>query len=202
MRHIMIYVKCEFTVEGNLKGNSYSCRKLQSVGTPCSHIFFVLGHRGECKLPDCCVLERWTMGAKNAFPPLRKSTMYEYSITLLRYCGLRNISRATSFSASRSTEGYERLKGAVLQEAGMILPNVGANEGKMYGPVLPQALEANYEDIRDVLDPLHVPDRGAPKKKLKSTSSKSVTKCSLCKHEGHNRRTCFMRAEVFLSSSI
>ena len=53
----------------------------------------------------------------------------------------------------------------------MILPNVGANEGKIYGPVLPQAPEADCEDIRDVLDPLHVPGRGAPKKKLKSTSS-------------------------------
>ena len=84
----------------------------------------------------------------------------------------------------------------------MILPNVGANEGKMYGPLLPQAPEADCEDIRDVLDPLHVPGIGAPKKKLKSTSSKSVTKCSLCKREGHNRRTCFMRAEVFLSSTI
>jgi len=199
---IMTYVKCDCTVEGNLKGVSCSCRKLQSVGTPCSHIFFVLGHRGERKLPDCCVLERWTMGARNAFPPLRKSTMYEYSTTLLRYRDLRNINRAASFSASRSTKGYERLKGALLQEAGMILPNVGANEGKMYGPVLPQAPKADCEDIRDVLDPLHVPGRGAPKKKLKSTSSKSVTKCSLCKREGHNRRTCFMIAEVFLSSTI
>ena len=59
---IMIYIKCEFNEEGNLKGISCSCRKLESLGTPCSHIFFVLGHRGERKLPDCCVLERWTMG--------------------------------------------------------------------------------------------------------------------------------------------
>ena len=99
---IMIYVKCEFTVEGNLKGVSCSCRKLQSVGTPCSHIF-VLGYRGERKLPDCCVLERWTMGVKSAFPPIRKNTMHEYSTTLLRYRDLRNISRAASFLASRST---------------------------------------------------------------------------------------------------
>ena len=198
----MIYVKCEFTVEGNLKGVSCSCRKLQSVGTPCSHIFFVLGHQGERKLPDCCVLERWTMGATSAFPPIRKSTMYEYSTTLLRYRDLHNISRAASFSASRSTEGYEWLKGALLQEAGMILPNVGANEGKMDGPVLPQAPKADCEDIRDVLDPLHVPGRGAPKKKLKSTSTKSKSKCSFCKREGHNRRKCSMRAEVFLNSSI
>ena len=110
---IMIYVKCEFNEEGNLKGISCSCRKLESLGTPCSHIFFVLGHRGERKLPDCCVLERWTMGAKSAFPPIRKSTMYEYSATLLRYRDLCNISRAASFSASRSTEAYELLRGAL-----------------------------------------------------------------------------------------
>ena len=84
----------------------------------------------------------------------------------------------------------------------MILPNVGTNEGKMYGPMLPQAPKADCEDIRDVLEPLHVLGSGAPKKKLKSTSSKSVTKCSLCKRECHNRRTCFMRVEVFLSSTI
>jgi len=100
---IMTYVKCDCTVEGNLKGVSCSCRKLQSVGTPCSHIFFVLGHQGERKLPDCCVLERWTMGVKSAFPPIRKNTMHEYSTTLLRYRDLRNISRAASFLASRST---------------------------------------------------------------------------------------------------
>ena len=110
----MIYAKCEFNEEGNLKGISCSCHKLESLGTPCSHIFFVLGHRGERKLPDCYVLERRTRGAKSAFPPIRKSTMYEYSATLLRYRDLRNINRAASFSTSRSTEGYERVRGALL----------------------------------------------------------------------------------------
>ena len=141
------------------------------------------------------------MGAKSAFPPIRTSTMYEYSATLLRYRDLRNISRAASFSASRSTEAYELLRGA-LQEAATILPNVGANEGKMYGPVLPQAPEADCDDIRDVLDPMHVPGRGAPKKKMKSsTASKSKTKCSLCKVACHNRRRCPTSDEVFLCSS-
>ena len=129
--------------------------------------------------------------------------MYEYSATLLRYSDLCNISRATSFSASRSTEAYELLRGA-LQEAATILPNVGANEGNMYGPVLPQAPEADCEDIRDVLDPMHVPGRGALKKMLKSsaaTASKSKTKCSLCKVVGHNRRKCPTRDEVFQCSS-
>jgi zinc finger SWIM domain-containing protein 3 len=73
------FVKCKiYVVEDKLKEISCSCLKLQSLGTPCSHIFFVLGLRGESKLPDYCVLERWTMGAKCGFPHTRKSTMYDY----------------------------------------------------------------------------------------------------------------------------
>ena len=53
------HVECEICVdEGNLKGIYCSCLKLQSLGTPCSHIFFVLGYRKERELPGCCVLKR------------------------------------------------------------------------------------------------------------------------------------------------
>ena len=45
------------------------------------------------------------------------------------------------------------------------MPNVGANEGKMYGPVLPQTPEVGREEFRDILDPMHVPGRG-PKEKV------------------------------------
>ena len=205
-REIMYYVKCKLTEEANLKRISCSCRKLQSLGTPCSHIFFVLGLRDESKLPDCCVLERWTMGAKRAFPTIRKSTMYDYSPILLRFCELRNLSLAVAFVASCSPEAYERTKRVLEQEAVVIVPNAGANEGKMYGPVLPQASEVDCEEFRDVLDPMTVPGRGAPKKKLKSSSNKtesttkSFSKCSLCRGSGHNRRTCFLRPEVVLSN--
>ena len=41
---IEYYVECEICVdESNLKGIHCSCLKLQSLGTLCSHIFFVLG---------------------------------------------------------------------------------------------------------------------------------------------------------------
>ena len=146
------------------------------------------------------------MGVKCAFPTIRKSTMYDYSPTLLRYRELRNLSLAASFVASRSTEGCERIKRVLKQEAAVIVPNAGANEGKMYGPVLPQAPEVDCEEFRDVLDPMTVPSRGAPKKKLKSSSNKaesttkSFSKCSLCRGSGHNRRTCFLRPEVVLSN--
>ena len=122
-RDVMYCVKYELNEEANMKGISYSYRKLQSLGTSCSHIFFVLGLREESMLPDYCVLERWTMSVKHAFPPIRKSTMYDYSPTLLRYHELRNLSLAASFAASRSTEGYEWNKHVLEQEATMIMPN-------------------------------------------------------------------------------
>ena len=84
----------------------------------------------------------------------------------------------------------------------MILPNGGENEDKRYGLVLPQGLDVDSVESRNVLDPMHVPGRGPPKKKLKSVSNKkkSKVKCTLCKGEGHNWRTCSMRKEVVKSN--
>ena len=129
------------------------------------------------------------MGAKHAFPTITKSTMYDYSPTLLRYRELCNLSLAASFAASRSTEGYEWIKCVLEQEAAVIMPNAGANKGNMYGPVPPQAPEVDCEEFRDVLDPMHVPSRRALKKKLKLSSDKTRadSKCRLCKGQGHNR---------------
>ena len=90
--------------------------------------------------------------------------MYDYSATLLRFRELRNLSLAAAFVASRSTKAYERTKHVLEQESTVIVPNVGANEGKMYGPVLPQVPEVDCEEFRDVLDPMTVPGKGAPKK--------------------------------------
>ena len=54
----------------------------------------------------------------------------------------------------------QRTKRVLEQEAAVIMPNAGANEGKMYGPMLPQALEVDCEEFRDVLDPMTVPAEG------------------------------------------
>jgi len=128
--------------------------------------------------------------------------MYDYSDSLQRYHELRNISHTASFLASRSPEAYERLKRVLHEEVAMILPNKGENGDKRYGLVLPQGLDVDSAESRNVLDPMHVPGRGAPKKKLKSVSNKkrSKVKYTLCKGEGHNRRTCSMREEVVKSN--
>ena len=63
------------------------------------------------------------MGAKRAFPTTRKSSMYDYSPTLLRFRELHNLSLAVAFVASRSTEAYEQTKCVLEQEAVVIMPN-------------------------------------------------------------------------------
>ena len=63
-RDIMYYVKCALTEEANLETISCSCRKLQSLGTPYSHIFFVLGLRDESKLSDYCVFGKVDYGGQ------------------------------------------------------------------------------------------------------------------------------------------
>jgi len=82
-----------------------------------------LGNLKEQRIPKCCVLRRWTRGGKSAFPPIRKSSMYDYTDSLQKYRELCNIGHSASFVASRSTEAYELLRGA-LQEAAMTQPTV------------------------------------------------------------------------------
>jgi zinc finger SWIM domain-containing protein 3 len=159
------FVKCEIcVVEHILKAISCSCQKLQSLRTPCSHIFFVLGYREEHKLPDCCILNRWTMGAKRGFPHVRKSTMYVYSDSLQRYHELNNISQHASFIASQSPEAYERMKRFCQEEAAKVMPNGEESGHKRFCPVLPQALDVDSAESSNVLDPMYVLGRGAQRK--------------------------------------
>jgi zinc finger SWIM domain-containing protein 3 len=78
----------------------------------------------------------------------------------------------------------------------MIPINIGEGGRKTFGPVLPQALDVDSAKYCNVLDPIRVPGREAPKKKLKSSSNRSDKHCTLCKGRGHNRRTCYLRDEV------
>ncbi|XP_047067091.1 protein FAR1-RELATED SEQUENCE 5-like isoform X2 [Lolium rigidum] len=72
--------------EGSSERISCSCRKLECLGTPCSHIFYILGLLEVKRLPSCCVPTRWTMSAKAACPGARKNCMYDYSARTLSLC--------------------------------------------------------------------------------------------------------------------
>ena len=148
-------VRCEMN-EGSLYMISCSCRKLECLGTPCSHIFYILGIRQVEVLPRCCVPMRWTMSAKSAFPPIRKSEMYDYSASLVRYRELRNLSHVACFRACQSSEEYQRLEMVLSEQDGSKESSRGQEECIRFGPVLPQTTEIDCGDLEKVLDPVHV----------------------------------------------
>ena len=57
------------------------------------------------------------MTTKSAFPPIRKSDMYDSCHSLDKYRELRNLSHEASFRAAQSNESYVHMKG-VLSEGG------------------------------------------------------------------------------------
>ena len=149
------------------------------------------------------------MNAKCAYAPTRKNQMYDYSVSLQRYRELRNCSHAASFKACHSHEDYHRLK-MLLQaqhhgkqssfEQADSKESTNAQYNNIrFGPLMPQSANLDGEGFEKVLDPVHVPGRGAPKKRLQARMKKIRTKgrCSYF-HEadGNNRRTCAKLIEV------
>jgi hypothetical protein len=138
---------------------------MECDGIPCGHIFYVLNILHAEIIPKCCVDSRWTMGAKSAFPPIRKGSMYDYSHSLERYRELRELSHAACIKSSQTEASYMHMKHVL---SGVIGASDEANNDKKnlcYGPVLPQAVHAQPHSEGRVLDPLQVKSRGAPKKK-------------------------------------
>ena len=62
-----------------------------------------------------------------------------------------------------------------------------------FGPLMPHS-----QKVDKVLDPVHVPGRGAPKKRLQAKTKKSRSQniCGYCKNPGHYRRKCAKLLEV------
>jgi len=180
--------------ESSLDGIRCSCRKMECDGIPCGHIFYVLNILNAEIIPKCCVDSRWTMGAKSAFAPIRKSSMYDYSQSLERYRELRDLSQAACLKSSQTDASYMRMKHVLSEMIGASDEGNNDKESLCYGPVLPQAVQAESHSEDRILDPLQVKSRGAPKKKrmkgFLDKPKKRKRKCMSCKKTGHDRRTC------------
>ncbi|CAN6218806.1 unnamed protein product [Urochloa humidicola] len=185
-REWKFYVDCDFT-EDNLDKIGCFC-KLERDGIPCGHIFFVFKILHVDKIPKCCVHRRWTMAAKFAFPPIRKSDMYDSCHSLQKYRELRNLSHEASFKAAQSNESYVYMKRVLNEIVGSYEPCDVQENHVRYGPELAQSLQGDK-----VLDPVPVKPRGAPKKQKRMKAFKKTRRpvtCSHCKQTGHNIRTC------------
>ena len=124
-------------------------------------------------------------------------------IRLQRYRKLQNFSHTACFKACHSDEAFQRLKRVLEGQDVSKESNIEQADSKestnaqsnsiRFGPLMPHS-----EKVDKVLDPVHVPGRGAPKKRLqaKTKKSRSRNNCGYCKKPGHNRRKCAKLLEV------
>jgi hypothetical protein len=129
---------------------------------PCTHILTVLRNNRVDIIPSFCVMERWTMRVKGAFPPERVVSTHVWSEEMQHFCDLRNKGNLALFEASRSVECMDR----VMQFLDEVLAEEGyedqSTSGAFVGPLPAHFSGANCEYSNDVLNPKKIIAKGAP----------------------------------------
>ncbi|BAT07934.1 Os09g0395700 [Oryza sativa Japonica Group] len=132
---------------------------------PCSHIFVVVKFLGFDTIPRCCVVDRWTMGAKAAFRSDRNADPNVWSEHMVRYRSLRNLGSDAFFEAARNPEQTEKamdfLKG-ILDKGSSSDENIVAGD---FGPMSTHFLSSNQPLEKRVLGPEEIRAKGAPSKR-------------------------------------
>jgi len=138
-------------------------------------------------MPQCCVLNRWTLNAKSGSPldtadPVR-------SMKGTRLSELMNLAKQVFEEAACSTNEYLRWKGILEQEREVKRTRDGV-DNKSSCPVGEENhLDAEASPI-NVLDPEPVQSKGAPKKFKSFMDKPKKRRCSECSSPDHDRRTC------------
>jgi hypothetical protein len=173
--------------EVTLENVTCSCLKFECEGIPCCHVMRVLISIG-AKMPQCCVLNRWTLNAKSSSTVDTSDPVKSMKGT--RLTELLNLAKLVFEEASCSTEEFLRWKEILQHER-----NQKRKRDEMDGKS--SKLEAD-EDALNVLDPEPVQSKGAPKK-MKSFLDKPLRRCSECKATDHDKRTCPKKVNQFVS---
>ncbi|GJN39122.1 hypothetical protein PR202_gb28220 [Eleusine coracana subsp. coracana] len=150
----------------------HSCRKLECESIPCQHICLVLQFLDLDKIPQCCIMRRWTTKAKCAFPSDRYGEIYSWYDQMESYRQLRSMGSEAFFKASMSKETVIKVK-LFLQE--ILNEDDGENDKKdatLYGRVLSQARQCMDPCSEEILDPVNIIPKGAPTKRLRSCMEK------------------------------
>ncbi|KAH0976485.1 hypothetical protein GBA52_026204 [Prunus armeniaca] len=88
------------------------CRKYESEGIPCCHLFYVMKCEHLTKIPPALIMKRWTKSAQNdtcreCFGK-GEDTTYKV-VEMVRYGSLSAMSNKVCFYASKSAYGYAML---------------------------------------------------------------------------------------------
>ncbi|XP_062227321.1 protein FAR1-RELATED SEQUENCE 5-like [Phragmites australis] len=164
VREDLVYVICIF--DGSLMKNaSCYCQLMEGEAIPCAHIFAVMRFLGFDNIPKCCVVERWTIQAKIAFPSDRVTNTHVRSEQMARFRGLQNKANLALFKASKSEEQSERVMrflDEVLEEGE---EDDGSMEATSFGLLPAHFSGANQRFATEVLDPNKIVAKGAPSNK-------------------------------------
>lgn len=163
-----------------------SCGKFESDGLPCCHIMLVLINLSAV-IPQCCVLNRWTLNAKSA-NPLEGSEQFK-SMQGTHFSELMSLAKPIFEEASCSADEFLRWKEILERERKVKIPSVAADR-ETRPPVDEEINVESKKSPVNVLDPEQVQSKGAPKRFKSFMERRPKRKCSECQSIDHDKRTC------------
>ncbi|CAN6202695.1 unnamed protein product [Urochloa humidicola] len=172
--------------EETLANVSCSCLKFECEGIPCCHIMVVLIRLGAV-MPQCCVLNRWTLNSKSGSGT--DTSDHVKSMKGTRLNELLNLAKPVFEEASCSIDDFLRWKQILQHER---------NEKRKRNDIDGECSRAEDQDNNveaeaaqiNVQDPEIVRGKGATKRMKSFLDKPVVRRCSKCKATDHDKRTC------------
>ncbi|KAJ1412470.1 Zinc finger, PMZ-type [Sesbania bispinosa] len=165
------------------------CQRMESRGLPCAHIIVVLIHLGIEELPECLVLKRWSIGAKDGvddFDSDGNNCWDTYKSA--RVASMVGIYKKACKSKGDTIDKYyaerDRMLREVEEDETEKLNNVGVG------------MSSANNNLETLGNPVCVKTKGSGGASTSSTGLRVKRKqnCSVCKLPGHNKSTCPTRA--------
>lgn len=155
-------------VESSLKNMSCTCKKMECESLPCQHMFTIMDYLNLQAIPDVCVVPRWTVKAKIAFPSDRYGEVYTWSDQMERYRRMRAIGSEVLLKCSMSEE-YTLKVMEMFEKLDLETNAIEGNEFDvtLCGHVVAQSLRSDIASVQKVHDPMEVVPKGAPTKRLR-----------------------------------
>ncbi|CAL2247213.1 unnamed protein product [Prunus armeniaca] len=164
------------------------CRKYESEGIPCCHLFYVMKCEHLTEIPPALIMKRWTKSAQTdtcmEFIGKGKDTTNEV-VEMARYGSLNAMSNKVCFYASKSAEGYAMLMNEFSRWEG-ICEGLRQKEEET-------SLKLGTADqcpTNIVKDPNIVKTKGT---QARQGGVRKRRQCHLCRGYGHTKRNCSQR---------
>ncbi|RYR37876.1 hypothetical protein Ahy_A09g042789 [Arachis hypogaea] len=162
----------------NDKNIECECKRWNSEGIPCRHMFCVMKREACKEIPEKLILKRWTKRAKHFSNEtnVRQSEIEKERGFLMRFAALSVATTWMSFIGAQELPLFHH----TMKEVCRLTREIETKTSKKQ-----RTEEAPTQSI--IGDPSVVKTKGAPKLKK---DEKGRRKCKNCGKEGHTKRTC------------